>query len=221
MNSEIQKIYDEFLLYLESEDKEMAVKFILDKLKNKDIDVVKLYTEVLAPSLNNMLCKIDEKGVCIWKEHIRSSTIRTIIECAYPYVMDERKEKFGDKHGEKVVIVCPTEEYHEIGARMGADFYTLCGYDAIFVGSNTPKGDFLEAINFVKPNFVVISVTNFYNLVAAKKAIDLIKSKNNEVKIIASGYAFKANNMTYKNIGADYFVDSFEDIKALDGRNRK
>lgn len=53
-----------------------------------------MYTKILAPSLNTMECKIDEKNICIWREHVRISIIRTIVECCYPYIMKERHEKY-------------------------------------------------------------------------------------------------------------------------------
>lgn len=205
--------YDEFISYLDDENKEKALEFILNKLQNGDIQIVDLYNKVLAPALNNMECKLKDKRICIWKEHVRSSIIRTIIECCYPYVIKQRIRK---DNGKKVVVVCPSEEYHEIGARMAADFFTLCGYNTIFVGSNTPKEDFLAAINEVNPYYIAVSITNYYNLVAAKKVIEKIKGEGNfKGKIFVGGYAFKNNKEAVKNVGADNLIDSFEDIKNL------
>lgn len=205
--------YDEFISYLEDENKEKAVEIILKKLESKEIQIVDLYNTVLAPALNNMECKLKDKRVCIWKEHVRSSIIRTIIECCYPYVI---REKIKDENNKNVLVICPSEEYHEIGARMAADFFTLCGYNTIFVGSNTPKEDFMTAISVVNPYYVVVSVTNYYNLVAAKKTIERIKSNGNfKGKILVGGYAFKNNKEAVKNVGADIFIDSFEDVKNL------
>lgn len=205
--------YNEFISYLEEENKGKALECILDKLETGKIQIVDLYKDVLAPSLNNMECKLENKEICIWKEHVRSSIIRSIIECCYPYVL---KEKVKDDTGKKVVIVCPSEEYHEIGARMAADFFILCGYDTTFVGSNTPKEDFLAAINVIKPDYIVVSVTNYYNLVAAKKDIDKIRGEGSfKGKILVGGYAFKNNKEAVNKVGADRFIDSFEDIENL------
>ena len=211
----MNSIYEEFLKYLENEDKEGAVNFILELLNNEEITIPALYSEILAPSLNDMSCNVDRKEICIWKEHIRSSIIRTIIECCYPYVARESKLKI--QKNEKVVIVCPSEEYHELGARMSADFFSIYGYSTIFVGSNTPQNDFLNAIDVVNPKYIVISVSNYYNLVFAKKVISRIKMKNSnkDLKIIVGGYAFKENPNVYKEIGADFNINSFEEIEKL------
>lgn len=211
----MSNIYKEFMQYMENEDKERALSFVLELLNSGKIDIPTLYTEILTPSLNNMNCNVETKGICIWKEHIRSSIIRTILECCYPYVARASKSK--TLNNEKVIIVCPSEEYHELGARMVADFFTICGYNSIFVGSNTPQNDFLNAIDVINPKYIAISVSNYYNLVFAKKVISRIREKtlNKDFKIIVGGYAFQENPDLYKEIGADIQANSFKQIESI------
>lgn len=209
----MKEFYQEFIFYLEEENKEKAVNLVFDKLNDGHIHIVELYTKILAPSLNNMEYKLEDKKICIWREHVRSSIIRTIIECCYPYVIKEKSKEINNL---KAVIVCPSEEYHEIGARMAADFFTLCGFNTTFVGCNTPQEDLLAAIDVVKPDYVVISVTNYYNLVAAKRVIEKIKNQGKfEGRILVGGYAFKNNMDSVKKVGAEKYIDSFEDIQGL------
>jgi methanogenic corrinoid protein MtbC1 len=213
-------IYNQFIKLLDLEDKENAVNLILSLLEEKKIDIVSLYTNILAPSLNNMKCDIKEGGKCIWKEHVRSSIIRTIIECSYPYVIKEKNEKYQNTNYGKVIVICPSEEYHEIGARIVSDFFTLCGYETIFVGSNTPKNEFIKVIDYVNPKYLAISVTNYYNLVTVKDTIEKIRDfSNNKLIILVGGHAFKNNIEAVKRIGADIFIDNFDDIKNLSKEN--
>jgi len=202
------------MAYIEKEDKESAVEYAINLLNEGKIDILTLYRDILSPSLNNMFCNVDEKEICVWREHVRSSIVRTIIECAYPYVIKEREKRGIKRKNQSAIVVCPQEEYHEIGARMAADFYTLLGFDTVFVGANTPKEDFVSAINVLKPKYVVISVTNYYNIVNAERAIKKLRQKANyDLRIIVGGYAFKSNKEVYKKIGADYLLDTFEEIE--------
>lgn len=213
-------IYNEFVSLLEIEDKENAVNLILSLLEDGKIDIVTLYTDVLAPSLNNMVYNVEKDEGCIWKEHVRSSIIRTIVECCYPYVIKEKAYK--DTNSGKVIVICPPDEQHDIGARMVSDFFTLCGYDTIFVGSNTPKNEFLNAINFVNPKYLAISVTNYYNLVAVKDTIEKIRnSTNNKLKILIGGHAIVDNQEALKNIDADMVINNFNDIRNLQKENER
>ncbi|MDF2537310.1 MAG: cobalamin B12-binding domain protein [Herbinix sp.] len=210
----MEQILKEFEILFEDEKKEEAVKYILNKLNLKEIDVIELYSNILTPLLNNMKCKLEDKRICIWKEHVKTAIAKTIVECCYPYVIDKRDSMSKPSKGIAAVL-CPPEEYHDLGARMVADFFTVCGYDAIFVGSSTPYKDFYNAIHMIKPDVVAISVSNYYNLVAAKRMIEEIKKVvEHPLKVVVGGYAFHGEEENkFKSIGADYYAKTYEDIK--------
>lgn len=210
--------FEPFDHLLQGDHKPEAVEFALDLVASGKIDPITLYTEVLTPSLNNMQCAIDEKNLCVWKEHVRTATVRTIVECCYPYILKEKARINPPERG-TAVILCPPEEYHDLGARMAADFYFLCGYDAIFVGSNTPYSDFYNAVDLIKPAIIAIGVSNFYNLFITKKIISELKSRiGDSAKIIVGGNAFQIDPNNLALVGADAIVQTFEDVcKLADG----
>lgn len=217
----MEKIYTEFKNFLENEDKENAVKYILNKLNKNEFDIISLYEKVLEPALNNSTCLLDEK-ICIWKEHLRRAIVRTVIESCYTKVLEAR-DKNGLQNGLNVVILCPDGETDEIGARIIADYFTIYGFNTFFVGSDIPKKEFLDVINVIKPEFIVINVTNVYNIFSVKKIIKLVRDKENYgVKIIVSGKAFKAKPDIYGEIGADIMLlDNNYVIKDLVNRGDK
>lgn len=211
----MEKKYKIFTSYLDDENKDEAFFFILNLLKSKEIDIIELYENILTPALNLMECKLEDENICIWKEHVRTGIIRTIVECCYPYVIEKKKELNYPFVGTAVVL-CPPEENHDLGARMVADFFTLCGYHAIYVGSNTPYQDFYNAINSIKPDVAAISVSNYYNLVVTKKIIEDLKKYNKySLKIIVGGHAFNKNKENTVIVGADYYACSFNDIERI------
>ena len=200
---------------LQSENKEEAVKFALGLIESEQIGIVELYTNILGPALNNMYCTLDDKVLCVWKEHVRTAIVRTIVESCYIYVLKEREKAHQTPKG-TAVIVCPPEEYHDLGARMVADFFTICGYEAVFIGSNTPFDNFFDADDLIKPDVIAISVSNYYNIVITKKIIeDLRKKIGDRTKIFVGGYAFTTNKNNVALVGADYYAGSFEDIKKI------
>ncbi len=212
-------LYEQFRSYLDQENKYDCINFVITELSNSKIDIVTLYNEILTPALRENYCPASNKDICIWEEHVRTSIIRTIIECCYPYVIDERDKKYRAALKDRVIVVCPTEELHEIGARMVSDFFTLCGFDTIFVGANTPQFEIIKAIEHVKPRYVAVSVTCYYNLVAACKTVKSIVNIRNksglDFTIITGGYAFKKNPEMLDKMGADLLLDTFDDIRDL------
>ncbi len=208
-------VYDQFYQYFTEENKEMAVTYILDQLERGEVDVVTLYEKILAPMLNHLTCELEDKRICIWKEHVKTAIVRTIVECCYPYVLAMKKELNLPARG-VAAILCPPDEYHDLGARMVADFFTICGYQAIYVGSNTPYKDFYNAVHVIRPEIAAISVSNYYNLFVTKKMIEELKAAvGDQLTIIVGGYAFEDAPEKYKLVGADCYTRSFDDIRRL------
>ncbi|MDD4307902.1 MAG: cobalamin-dependent protein [Thermoplasmata archaeon] len=214
-----QELYSQFVDLLQKEDKGKAVQLVLEKLESGELDILTLYSEILTPAQNGLVCWQDD-SLCIWREHVRTSIVRTVLECCYPYVVKEIP-KYRVANGEKVIIGCPSEEYHEIGARMVADYFTLLGFHVTFVGANTPQSEIMNAIAHVKPKIVGISVSNFYNLVAAGKIVGSLarirKEEDLDFRIVVGGNAFRLNPKAHENIGADAVLQTFGDLKRYAG----
>lgn len=212
----MEKLYEELMEFLRVEDKENSLKVCMAALENGHISIFDLYESVLTPALNSIIdeYEIDLESL-IWKEHVRSGIIRTIVECAYPYVIKER-DNLGYKNNSSAIIMCPKFEEHELGARMVADFFTIAGYETTFIGANTPENTILKAIETIKPSYICISVTNHFNLVATKKTIEQIKQKFDiNIKFVLGGYAFISDPTMYKKVGGDILLKSFNDILEL------
>jgi len=203
-----------FQKYFAMDDKEQCVLYILEKLQSKELDVLDLYKNILAPSLMNLECH-EDPNLCIWKEHIKTGIVRTILECCYPYILNKREE-LSITNSLKAVVLCPPEEYHDVGARMVSDFLTVCGCQTIYVGSNTPYQDFYRVINVIDPDLVAISVSNYYNLVITKKIIAELKNAAfHPIKVVVGGHAFADDPHKAEQVGADFYARSFEDIKDI------
>lgn len=213
----MEKYYNEFLELLEKEDRFGCVNYAINLLEDKKVNIQELYENVIKSSIRNITCKLSEKNICKWKEHERSTIIRTVIESCYRYVVEEAKERAVDNR-KKVVVLCPKEEYNDLEARMITDFFMICGYESTFVGSNIPTTDFLDALEYIKPDYIVISITNYYNLINVKHSIDKIREKsNNSVKIFINGDSIKTNQELLSNLGIDSVVENYSDILKLGG----
>ncbi len=210
-------LYNEFVTYLDQQNKEKCVEFAISHLSGKSLDIVTFYDEILTPALYARFCRSEQQEICIWEEHVRTSIIRTVIENSYIFAVKERDEKYHSSFKGKVIVVCPTEELHELGARMIADFFTLCGFSVTFIGANTPQDDIIEAIKYVKPQYVAISITNYYNLVAARPAVKRISDlkQSQDFKVILGGQACQNNLAVCQQMNPDLVLDTFEDIKRL------
>lgn len=210
----IQKThYDTFISYLEKEDKNRAVQYALSLLEQKSLTIEALYEDILAPSLLFFACKLEDQAICIWKEHTRTSIIRTILEATYPYIIERTAAV--KKRNRKVVVVCPQEEYHEIGAIMATHYFILAGFNAQYIGANTPKEEIVSAARVLKPDYLALSVTNYYNLFTTRRVVEEVKRDYPHVTIIIGGQAFTQKGAT-DHIPFDIHLEHMKDIFLLE-----
>lgn len=202
-----------FMNHFNMLDKDTCVLLTLEALKNNKITFPVLYEEVLRPALYSIDTSIGMEDA-IWIEHVKTSIIRTVVESAYPFVIELKKHVM--PIGIKVVLACPEKEYHEVGLRMVADFFSLNGYEAIFVGTNTPREQVYYAIASNSPKYAAISVTDYYLLFEAQRMIQRIKEMTHgKVTVLVGGNAFRSNQLSVSKIGGDIYLNSYEDIVNL------
>jgi methanogenic corrinoid protein MtbC1 len=203
-----------FMTYFEANNKDMCVELTIKSLHKNAITIPDLYEKVLRPALYSIDDCVDKDNGCIWKEHVKTSIIKTVIESIYPFVI--KLKKHVEPLNIKVIFVCPEKEYHEIGLRMMSDFFNLNGYDTIFIGTNSPKDQIITAISFSNPKYIAISVTDYYLLFETQKMIQKIKSTyNRNIIVIVGGLAFKHNLDSVSIIGGDIYLETYEDVVSL------
>ncbi len=199
------------LEFLDEENKDKCIELAFEALEKGEFTIPFLYEEILRPSLYIIdNCKDEDN---IRREHVRTAIIRKIVECVYPFVIKEKKKV--KPNGLTVLLVCPENELHEIGLRMIEDFFSLNGYKTIFIGANTPREQVFKAVEKIYPDYLALSVTDYYILFEAQKMIEKVKEIYKSIKVIVGGNAFKANRNLIKDIGGDIYLESYQDIVNL------
>jgi len=199
----------EFHQLIVDEKKEELVEWVTETMNSGTLTVRTLYNDYLIPSVGLFECPFQEDPLCIWKEHLRTSVIRSIVEIVYPYVLKEKKKKIG----KKIILACPEREYHELPLRIVSDWFELNGFSTIFAGGNTPRSSLLKAVEYEKADYVALSVSNPYNLCRIREMIDEIKNVKQTVKIIVGGIAFENNPRFLEKLSVDFYL---KDLAAID-----
>ncbi len=188
-------------------NKQSAVKTVLDALE-QSLDVTVLYEDILTPILNSIDCEPGDYR-CVWLEHQMSAITRSLVELSYPYVIKDKETLIEDKN---VLVVCPKEEYHELGAVMGTQMLERAGFSTTFIGANTPLDTIESALKSVAFDYVVLSVSNSYNLVAVKRIITHLRTHFPTLKILGAGRGFIHNYDVFEPL-LDAVITSFESIQ--------
>ncbi len=215
MSDKMKPFTDAYCEFLDAFNRDGATRYALSLLENGEITIAQLYEQVLTPALDRIVIPRCDETCMIWKEHMMSSIVRATVEATYPYVLKEREKAPAANKGTLVALVCPQEEYHEIGLRMGSDFFTMQGYDVAYIGVNTPKATLLDAVKTLKPAIVDLGVTNYLNLAQLPMLVKELKALSPAPKVYISGSALMHTGKRASEFGADGLLKDYESVKAL------
>jgi len=100
---------------------------------------------------------------------------------------------------------------------MITDSLLLLGYDAYFIGANTPQREILIAIVHFEPDLVCVSVTNYYHLTKLHQLLEEVRTVEvlKHCTCVVGGYAMHDSSGVKYQLKADEYVKSFKDLKAV------
>lgn len=176
--------YQRYLSALLAGDRQQCTEVVFHLLK-KNLDTEIIYTDLLQRSLYRIGELWAENRISVAAEHLATAVTENILATLYPYILSNRNSL-----GRKAVISCSVNEYHQVGARMVADIMEAHGWDASFLGANTPAEDMLELLEEKKPEILGLSVSIYFNMSSLLKMIEKIHTHFPQLDIIVGGQAF-------------------------------
>lgn len=201
--TEITKKYLDFLL---KGDKNSASKLILELIEN-GTSVKDIYIHVFQNSQYEIgrLWQLNQINVA--QEHYATAATQLIMSQLYPYIFTEQRKN------RTMVATCISEDLHEIGIRMIADFFELEGWNTFYLGANTPIPSIIQTVIDNNAQVLAVSVTISYHVKILEKLIKAVREneKCKDVKILVGGYPFNISSELWEKIGADGFARNAEE----------
>lgn len=192
----------EFLRYLLEGDTISCLK--MAHLNTHSLDTIQDFLLYVVKASLYEIGELWERGeITEAHEHVATAIVSRVMSYIYTRFPNDKKEKRG-----RCLITTTSNEFHELGARMVADFLELHGWDVTFVGANVPKEALIRIARRYRPDFIGLSVTMAFNL---GNAVELIKTLKNEqelatTKIMVGGIAFNLLEDLAQQIGADLYA---------------
>ncbi len=183
--AQLRSVLDDRLV---ARDREGGVRAAVEAVRSGAVDPDTLYTHVLSPLLADTGATWQQGTTMVWEEHFATAMVRTIIESLFLDVRE--KAAAGPRLGKVAVLACPPGEYHDLGLRMLTDRMQLHGWDAYFLGADTPVDEIVSAARTFKADLVALSAATHYNRLLLREVVDGIKRQLPGVRIGVGGPAF-------------------------------
>jgi len=195
------KLAIRYLGHLIDGDQAAASQLILDKV-NSGISIRDIYLHVFQPVQYEIGLLWQQDKLTVAQEHYCTATTQLIMSQLHKHVFQTKKNGF------KLLATCISEELHEIGMRMVADFFEMDGWETYYLGANTPVSSILDTLRSQRPHLLMLSATmachvhTITELIAAIRADQELKNQ----KIMVGGNPFNAAPDLWKEVGADTYA---------------
>lgn len=173
-------------------DRTGAVGVVLGAVRSGRVRLDAVYSEVLTPLLIDTGAAWGAGTTRVWEEHFTSSVVRTIVESLNADVSKAAAE--APPRGRTALLACPSGEQHDLGLRMLADRMTLRGWNAYFLGADTPAEEIVAAAKALGADLVALSAATTYNLVLLRAFVDEVKAGLPGVRVGVGGPALACNH---------------------------
>jgi methanogenic corrinoid protein MtbC1 len=182
------------------------------------VPVRDIYLQVFQPVLQETgrLWQIGQAGIA--QEHYVTASILLFISRLHDQIHPAGSKTV--RRGKTLVAGCVSDELHDVGIRMVADFFEMDGWDIYYIGGNIPAQSLLEAVRDQQADVVALSSTMAFHLPVVRYLVRSLRAdpKTVNVKIIVGGYPFNIVPDLWKQVGADAFAGNADDAVAAANR---
>ncbi len=177
-------IYDRYLTALLAGNRQAGTTTV-QKLLDNHIQIKSLYTDLFQKSLYQVGELWESNKITVAREHMATAITEGLLNLVYPELFR------GERCQKKIVVSCAANEFHQIGGKMIADLFETHGWDAFFLGANTPVDEMLAFIDEEKPDLAALSLSIYYNMPSLKSAVSAIEAHFPDLNILVGGQAFR------------------------------
>jgi methanogenic corrinoid protein MtbC1 len=202
-----------FLLALLEGRRADALALALDA-QGRGLGIAQLHDEVVtrAQAEVGRLWQLGEIGVV--EEHLGSRIVEDVLAALRQRLPEPAPD------APRVLVAGISGELHDIGARMVADRLTLAGWNALFLGANTPAPDLLEAVRETRPDLLALSLSLALHVRATADLIAAVRAAfgSDAPPILVGGAPFAAVPDLWRVLGADAGATSAAEAVAFASR---
>jgi methanogenic corrinoid protein MtbC1 len=176
-------IYDRYLSQLLAGNR-IECRSIVNELLAANIDIRDLYLHLFQQSLYRVGELWESDRISVATEHVATAITESLLNMLYPELFA------GERVGNRAIISCGVNEFHQVGGKIVADILELNGWDSFFLGANTPAQDLIRYIDERQPDLLGMSLSIYFNMPALVETIAEVQKSFPRLDMIVGGQAF-------------------------------
>ena len=188
---------------------------VLDAALETGADVRALYLDVVQPALYEIGAGWSRAELSVAHEHLAAAAARS-----HMTLLAERLGSATRRRG-SVLVACPGQEMHELGARMVADFLAADGWDVLFLGALSPAPVLADVVADRTIDVVALSAALEERIPDVTAACAALRALESTPFVVVGGLAFGGSPERALATGAAaYASDARDAVRVLSRSGR-
>jgi MerR family transcriptional regulator, light-induced transcriptional regulator len=176
--------YRRYLKALLAGDRHACIDIFQDQLQ-QGVSLKTLYLDLVQRAMYEVGTLWERNRIAVATEHLASATTEMVLTTVYPLLFSQPHKDL------RAIITCVPNEYHQIGARMVADFFELQGWHGFILGANTPTDGLLRMIAERDPDLVGFSMSMLFNRAHLELMVAAVSQSFPALRLLLGGRAFQ------------------------------
>jgi methanogenic corrinoid protein MtbC1 len=152
---------------------------------DNQISIKTLYEQIITKALYDVGELWEFNKISVATEHLASAIVEAILNELYLEIISK------ERNGKTMIAACVENEYHQIGIKMISDTFEMNGWNALFLGANTPTSELIIFIKMKNPDLLAISLSLHFNIPELEKMIAEVRKGFPGLPILVGGQAFR------------------------------
>jgi methanogenic corrinoid protein MtbC1 len=180
---------------------------LTDQALGAGVPILALYQQLFQRALYQVGEEWEHNRISVGTEHLATAVVEGLLNRLYPRVIAPYRR------GRRIVIGSVEGELHQVGAKMACDVFEMHGWEALYLGADTPTTELLRTVSELRPNAVGLSLSISTHLDALHAALGLLRAAHPELPVLIGGQGLRQLGPT---LTADPKVHYMADLDALE-----
>ncbi|MBL8088621.1 MAG: metalloregulator ArsR/SmtB family transcription factor [Chthonomonas sp.] len=181
---------------------------LIHRLNRQGVDLSRIYSEVLATSMQHVGRWYEVQAVDVAEEHLASAITERMMTQLMQFASPLRD-------GARVAVLgCVPENQHAIGIRMLSDMLRMHGWRTIYLGANVPAESFISASREHKPDVIMISCARIDGFPHCQDLIQKLRASDIQKRFLIGlgGRAVNENPDLFRELNPHFMAQSLAEF---------
>jgi len=170
------------------------------------LSAAQLELRLIVPAQQEIGRLWQENQITVAQEHLATSIAILAVSRLYPVLPRSAP------HGRFAVVACVEGEQHDLGARIGADFLEMAGFEVRFLGANVSTTALVEALESRPVSLLGLSASLQFHLNGLRRAVAAVRTVAPLLPIVVGGRLLESMPGLAQELGVQAFGASADQL---------